>query len=100
MSDEIQFDENWNVIEPGSASTNTIDDEDMDIVVDANGTPLSDGDSIIAIKGLPVKGGTDIKKWQKYTNIRLTDYPTHISVNTKQNGKIFLKTEFFKLSSK
>lgn len=93
MTDEVQFDENRNIIEPG---TTTDDEMSDDVFVDANGTPLSDGDSIIAIKGLPVKGWTDIKKWEKFTNIRLTDDPTHISVNTKKNGKMFLKVEFFK----
>lgn len=95
MSEEVQFDENRNIIESGDT---TNDGEDIIQTVDINGSMLSDGDTLIAIKWLAVKGGTDIKKWDKFTNIRLTDDPTHISVNTKQNGKMFLKTEFFKKS--
>ncbi len=94
MSDEIQFDENRNIIEPGSAKDEDYPEEDL--VKDANGQQLQDGDSIIAIKWLAVKWGSDIKKGDKFTNIRLTDDPTHISVNTKKNGKMFLKVEFFK----
>jgi len=98
MSDEVQFDENWNIIEPGTISESDASDEMK--VLDANWNTLVDGNTIIAIKGLSVKGGTDIKKWEKFTNIRLTDDPKHISVNTKKNGKMFLKVEFFKLSTK
>ena len=99
MAEEIQFDENRNIIEPGTVSDDSLDEEEV-IVTDANGVALQDGDSIIAIKWLPVKWWTDIKKWEKFTNIRLTDDPSHISVNTKKNGKMFLKVEFFKLCPK
>jgi uncharacterized Zn ribbon protein len=81
------------MIEPSDSQKEDIQAE---LVVDAHWSSLSDGDTIIAIKWLPVKGGVDIKKWEKFTNIRLTDDPTHISVNTKKNGKMFLKVEYFK----
>jgi len=71
MAEEIQFDENRNIIEPGTVSDDSLDEEEV-IVTDANGVALQDGDSIIAIKWLPVKWWTDIKKWEKFTNIRLT----------------------------
>lgn len=65
-------------------------------VFDCNNTPLSPWDSIIAIKWLKVKWGTDIKQWEKFTNISFTDDPTHVQVRTKKNGKMMLRTEFFK----
>jgi len=50
-------------------------DSDGDPVVrDANGTPLADGDSVILIKDLKVKGSsTTLKKGVKARNIRLRE---------------------------
>lgn len=58
---------------------------------DANGNILQDGDSVIAIKDLKVKGSKDIKRGDKFKNIRLTDEQWII-----ESGKMVLKTEFFK----
>lgn len=71
-------------------------EEEAPVVRDANGNPLSDGDSVVILKDLPVKGaGFTAKQGTKVTNIRLTDDPTHIQ--GKVNGTtIFLKTEFLK----
>jgi uncharacterized Zn ribbon protein len=65
-------------------------------VFDCNNTPLSPWDTIISVKWLKVKGWTDIKKGEKFTNISFTDDPTHVQARTKSNGKMMLKTEFFK----
>jgi uncharacterized Zn ribbon protein len=65
-------------------------------VFDAYGNELQSGDTIIATKPLPVKGGTDIKQGEKFTKIKLTDDPTHVLAKHPQNGDIYLKTEFFK----
>ena len=44
------------------------------IIKDANGTLLADGDSIIVLKNLPVKGmPQSVKAGTKVKNIRLTD---------------------------
>ncbi len=96
--EEIYYDENWNIIDKPLDSDEP--EEEKEQCVDCNGTPLSDGDTIIAIKWLAVKWGTDIKKWDKFTNVRLWDDITHVSCNSKKNGKIFLKTEYFKLNPK
>lgn len=61
------------------------------VVRDANGNILQDGDSVIAIKDLKVKGAKDIKRGDKFKNIRLTDNPEEI-----ESGKMVLRTEFFK----
>ncbi|WP_456432896.1 PhnA domain-containing protein [Nitratifractor sp.] len=66
-------------------------------VRDAHGNPLSDGDSVVILKDLPVKGaGFTAKQGTKVSNIRLVpDDPTHIQ--GKVNGvSIYLKTEFLK----
>lgn len=89
MTQEYHYDENRNLIE-GPAPVA------KEPTLDANGLELQDGDNIVAIKTLPVKGWTDIKQWTKYTNITLTDDITHVHAKCKMNGKIYLKTEYFK----
>ena len=65
----------------------------MDEIVqkDANGNILADGDTVMAIKDLKVKGATDIKRGDKFKNIKLTDEEGII-----ESGKMVLRTEFFK----
>ena len=57
MSDEIYYDEERNVIpmplEERKAHLTAQTNDDL--ILDANGVPLQTGDSIIAIKPLPVK---------------------------------------------
>ena len=70
-----------------------LDDED-DIVIevkDSNGVILQAWDTVIAIKDLAVKGAWNIKRWDKFPKIRLTDDPELI-----ESGKMVLRTEFFK----
>ncbi len=61
------------------------------IIKDANGNILAEWDTVMAIKDLKVKWGTDIKRWDKFKNIKLTDEEGVI-----ESGKMVLKTEFFK----
>lgn len=61
------------------------------IIKDANGVVLANGDTVMAIKDLKVKWGTDIKRGDKFKNIKLTDEEGII-----ESGKMVLKTEFFK----
>lgn len=70
-----------------------LDDEDtVNIEVkDANWVLLSTGDTVITIKDLKVKWASDIKRWDKFKNIRLTDDSELI-----ESGKMVLRTEFFK----
>lgn len=60
-------------------------------VFDANGNKLEAWDTVVAIKDLKVKWAPDIKRWDKFTKIRLTDDPELI-----ESGKMVLRTEFFK----
>jgi uncharacterized Zn ribbon protein len=70
-----------------------LDDEDTNTleVVDSNGNPLVAWDSVAAIKDIKVKWSNDIKRWDKFRNIRLTDDAELI-----ESGKMVLRTEFFK----
>lgn len=61
------------------------------IIKDANGVVLANGDTVMSIKDLKVKWGTDIKRGDKFKNIKLTDEEGII-----ESGKMVLKTEFFK----
>lgn len=66
-------------------------------VIDANGTPLHDGDDVIVIKDLPVKGAPKpVKKGTKVKNIRLTDDDHNIACKIDGFGAMGLKSEFVK----
>lgn len=58
---------------------------------DANGNTLHDWDTIMAVKDLKVWGWWNIKRWDKFKNIKLTD-----ESNVVESWKLVLKTEFFK----
>lgn len=69
------------------------------VVLDSNGNQLNDGDSIIIIKDLPVKGAPKpIKKGTKVKNIRLTDGDHNIDCKIDGFGSMALKSEFVKKS--
>lgn len=70
--------------------------ENAQKVFDANGNELNDGDNVIVIKDLPVKGAPKpIKAGTKVKNIRLTDESDHnISCKIDGFGAMALKSEF------
>ncbi len=66
-------------------------------VLDSNGNELSNGDSVIIIKNLPVKGTPKpIKAGTKVKNIRLTDGDHNIDCKIEGFGSMALKSEFVK----
>lgn len=66
-------------------------------VLDANGTELANGDSVIVIKNLPVKGAPKpVKAGTKVKNIRLTDGDHNIDCKIDGFGSMALKSEFVK----
>jgi protein PhnA len=76
---------------------NEEEDEDVVIQRDAHGNILANGDSIILIKDLKLKGSsTVIKKGAKAKNIRLTDEEDLIECSIDGMKGIVLKTEFIK----
>ena len=73
----------------------TAKEEDTLKVIDANGNELIDGDSVIVIKNLPVKGAAKpIKAGTKVKNIRLTDGDHNIDCKIDGFGSMALKSEF------
>ena len=70
-------------------------DEDALIVKDSNGNILQDGDAVIVIKDLPVKGASGpIKAGTKVKKIRLSDGDHNIDCKIDGFGAMALKSEF------
>ena len=72
--------------------------EDEEIIVkDAHGNVLANGDSVVVIKDLKVKGSSStLKQGTKIKNIRLTDDEGLIECNADGMKGLVLKTEFLK----
>jgi protein PhnA len=67
------------------------------VVKDSNGNILADGDSVVVIKNLPVKGSSSpIKAGTKVKNIRLTEADHNIDCKIDGFGAMALKSEFVK----
>lgn len=69
----------------------TDEEETIIEVKDCNWNILNAWDAVMAIKDLPVKWWQNIKRWDKFKNIKLTDDEGLI-----ESWKMVLKTEFFK----
>lgn len=79
----------WNAAEMAAENGN--------IILDANGNPLQDGDTVVIVKDLPVKGAPKaLKAGTKVKNIRLTDGDHNISCKIEGFGAMALKSEFVK----
>ena len=82
-----------------AAAASTDDDAQGDGVVrDAHGNPLQDGDAVILVKDLKVKGSSStLKKGSKIKGIRLVDGADGHNVDCKTDlGSMLLKSEFLK----
>jgi protein PhnA len=74
--------------------------EDISVVKDANGVVLQDGDTVITIKDLPVKGASKaIKAGTKVKNIKLTSGDHNIDCKIDGFGSMALKSIFVKKSA-
>ena len=80
----------WN---PAEAAT----EDQGPVVVDANGNPLADGDTVTVIKDLKVKGSSSVVKvGTRVKNIRLVDGDHNIDCKIDGFGSMALKSEFVK----
>ena len=74
-------------------------DDDARVIKDSNGNVLQDGDSVIVIKDLKVKGSSSVVKvGTKVKNIRLVDGDHDIDCKIDGIGAMKLKSEFVKKS--
>ncbi|MCT7662391.1 alkylphosphonate utilization protein [Shinella kummerowiae] len=68
---------------------------ELNVVRDASGTVLADGDSVVLIKDLKVKGaGQTLKQGTVIKTIRLTDNPEEIDCRHDAIKGLVLRTEF------
>lgn len=84
-------------LDPSASPSGPTDDVGPELVVrDANGTPLADGDSVVLVKSLPVKGSSvTLKQGTKVKNIRLV--PGDHGVDCRVDGlSVMLKAEFLR----
>ncbi len=84
----------WNQQELEKSEAQEVEDS---AIRDANGNVLIDGDSVVVIKDLPVKGAPKpIKSGTKVKNIRLRDMGDghNISCKIEGFGDMNLKSEF------
>jgi protein PhnA len=64
-------------------------------IQDANGNELNDGDSVVVVKDLPVKGSSKpVKAGTKVKNIKLIDGDHNIACKIDGFGAMGLKSEF------
>jgi protein PhnA len=72
-----------------------VPDEGAKVFRDSNGNPLADGDTVVVIKDLKVKGATSaLKAGTKVKNIRLVDGDHDIDCRIEGFGAMKLKSEF------
>ena len=72
-------------------------DEPARVVRDANGNVLEDGDTVMVIKDLPVKGASSaLKSGTKVKGIRLVEGDHNIDCKIEGFGGMKLKSEFVK----
>ena len=84
----------WSASEQAAAA-----DDGRILVKDAHGQLLADGDTVVLIKDLKVKGASSaLKVGTKVRNIRLTDGDHNIDCNIEGFGGMKLKSEFVKKS--
>lgn len=71
--------------------------EEQGVVKDSNGNTLIDGDSVVVIKDLKVKGSSSVVKvGTKVKNIRLVEGDHNIDCKIDGIGAMKLKSEFVK----
>ena len=86
----------WN---PNEANETVEEDIDSSIVKDANGAVLQDGDTVVILKDLPVKGAPKpIKAGTKVKNIKLTSGDHNIDCKIDGFGAMGLKSKFVRKS--
>jgi protein PhnA len=79
----------WNPEETAASAS------DSGKILDSNGNELQDGDSVVVIKDLPVKGAPKpIKAGTKVKNIHLSEGDHNISCKIEGFGSMELKSEF------
>jgi protein PhnA len=83
----------WPIDAPASPDA----DAEQKVFRDSNGNPLADGDSVVVIKDLKVKGSSSVlKAGTKVKGIRLVEGDHDIDCRIEGFGAMKLKSEFVK----
>lgn len=83
----------WSLDAPPESNADASSDEDAKVVRDALGNILNDGDDVIVVKSLKVKGAQSaLKIGTKVTNIRLVDGDHDIDCKIPGFGPMMLKS--------
>jgi protein PhnA len=86
----------WAIAAASAAASNE-SDESARVVRDSNGNVLNDGDTVIVVKDLPVKGASSaLKAGTKVKGIRLVEGDHNIDCRIEGFGGMKLKSEFVK----
>lgn len=77
--------------------TETNEEQNANVVKDAHGNVLTDGDTVVVIKDLKVRGSSSaLKQGTKVKSIRLVDGDHNIDCKIDGFGAMQLKSEFVK----
>lgn len=83
----------WSATDAIETTDSSAEETDSSAVKDANGNVLQDGDTVILIKDLPVKGAPKpIKAGTKVKNIRLVSGDHNIDCKVEGFGAMALKS--------
>jgi protein PhnA len=83
----------WTATDATETPDASADETDSNVVKDANGNVLYDGDTVILIKDLPVKGASkSIKAGTKVKNIKLVGGDHNIDCKIEGFGAMALKS--------
>lgn len=94
-NDDYVYDEATGEWRPASEMAAASAEASALVVVDAAGTTLADGDSVVLIKDLKVKGaGQTLKQGTVIKSIRLTDNVEEIDCRHDAIKGLVLRTEF------
>lgn len=93
MNDVLEHSEKWECMTCGHEWPREAEPE-AQVIKDANGNMLSDGDRVVLVKDLPLKGAQVLKGGTKTGPIRLVDGDHEISCKIEGAGAVGLKACF------
>lgn len=94
MNDIAEHSEKWECMTCGHEWPREAEPEKARIIKDANGNALADGDRVVLVKELPLKGAQVLKGGTKTGPIRLVDGDHEISCKIEGVGAVGLKACF------
>ena len=95
LEDALSHSEHWECATCGHEWPKEAAPEAVRVVKDANGNVLVDGDDVVVIKDLPVKGAPKpVKAGTKVKNIRLVAGDHNIACKIDGFGAMGLKSDF------